>query len=49
MIRGLLAEFGVDIPKGLERALLVAQQIVDGKAPDVPIEAAISWLPTVNA
>jgi hypothetical protein len=30
----------VDIPKGIERALLVAQQIVDDKAPDVPIEAA---------
>jgi len=40
MIRDLLAEFGVDIPKGLERALLMARQIVDGKAPDVPIEAA---------
>jgi transposase len=40
MIRGLLAEFGVDIPKGLERALLMARQIVDGKAPGVPIEAA---------
>jgi transposase len=40
MIRGLPAEFGVDIPKGLERALLMARQIVDGKAPDVPIEAA---------
>jgi len=40
MIRGLLAEFGIDIPKGLERALLMARQIVEGKAPDVPIEAA---------
>jgi transposase len=40
MIRGLLAEFGVDIPKGLERALLVARQIVDGKAPEVAMEAA---------
>ena len=40
MIRGLLAEFGIDIPKGLERALLMARQIVDGKSPDVPIEAA---------
>ncbi len=40
MIRGLLAEFSIDIPKGLERALLMARQIVDGKAPDVPIEAA---------
>src|ERR1700742_5006202 len=48
MIRGLLAEFGVDIPKGLEWALLMARQIVDGKAPEVPIEAAkivttMSW------
>jgi transposase len=32
MIRGLLAEFGVDIPKGLERALLMARQIVMGAA-----------------
>lgn len=40
MIRGLLAEFGVDIPKGLARALLIARQIVDGKAPEVPFEAA---------
>jgi transposase len=48
MIRGLPAEFGVDIPKGLERVLLVAQQFVDGKAADVPIEAAISLLPTVS-
>jgi hypothetical protein len=39
-IRGLLAEFGIDIPKGLERALLMARQIVDGEAPEVPIEAA---------
>jgi hypothetical protein len=27
-------------PQGLEPALLMARQIVDGKAPDVPIEAA---------
>src|SRR5271170_4002243 len=40
LIRGILAEFGIDIPKGLERALLMARQIVDGKTPDVPIEAA---------
>lgn len=39
MIRGLLAEFGIDIPKGLERALLMARRIVDGEAPDVPTEA----------
>src|SRR6266850_519034 len=40
MIRGLMAEFGVDIPKGLERALLLARQIVEGNAPEVPFEAA---------
>jgi transposase len=39
MMRGLLAEFGIDIPVGLERALLMARQIVDGEAPDVPSEA----------
>jgi transposase len=40
-IRGLLAEFGIDIPKGLERAtLLMARRFVDGEAPDVPMEAA---------
>ena len=40
MIRGLLAEFGIDIAKGLGRALLMARRIVDGEAPDVPTEAA---------
>jgi transposase len=40
MIRGLLAEFGIDIPKGIERALLMARRIVDGEAPDLPMEAA---------
>jgi transposase len=39
MMRGLLAEFGIDIPVGLERALLMARQVVDGEAPDVPAEA----------
>jgi transposase len=39
MIRGLLAEFGIDIPRGIERALLLARRIVDGEAPDVPVEA----------
>ncbi len=39
MMRGLLAEFGIDIPKGLERALKLARGIVDGAAPDVPPEA----------
>ena len=40
MIRGLLAEFGIEIAKGLGQALLLARRIVDGEAPDVPIEAA---------
>ncbi|WP_313737010.1 IS110 family transposase [Sphingobium yanoikuyae] len=39
MMRGLLAEFGIDIPEGIERALQMARQVVDGKAPDVPIAA----------
>ena len=49
MIRGLLAEFGVDIPKGLERALLMARQIVDGKAPEVPIGSCQDRRHTVTA
>jgi transposase len=40
MIRGLLAEFGIDIPRGLERALLMTREIVDGETLDVPVEAA---------
>jgi transposase len=39
MMRGLLAEFGIDIPEGLERALLMARQVVDGATPDVPAAA----------
>ena len=39
MMRGLLAEFGIDIPEGLERALLMARQVIDGVTPDIPIEA----------
>jgi transposase len=39
MMRGLLAEFGIDIPEGLERALLMARRVVDGVAPDMPVEA----------
>ena len=33
MIRGLLAEFGIDIPEGLDRALVLAAQMTDGEAP----------------
>jgi transposase len=40
MMRGLLAEFGIDIPQGLERALLMARQVIDGTTtPDVPLAA----------
>lgn len=39
MIRGLLAEFGIDIPRGLERALGIARQITDGEILEVPDEA----------
>ena len=42
MIRGLLAEFGIDIPRGLERALTMARQIVTGELLDVPNEAMTS-------
>ena len=39
MMRGLLAEFGIDIPEGLERALMMARQVIDGEVPDVPAAA----------
>jgi transposase len=40
MIRGLLAEFGIDISVGLERALGLARQIADNECePDVPAAA----------
>ena len=42
MIRGLLAEFGIDIPRGLERALAMARQVVDGEILEVPGEASSS-------
>jgi len=32
MMRGQLGEFGIDIPKGLERALTIAHEIIDGEA-----------------
>lgn len=40
MMRGLLAEFGIDIPKGLHRALEMGRVTIDGAAPGVPPEAA---------
>ena len=40
MIRGLLAEFGINIPEGLERALAMAHQVVGGETLEVPAAAA---------
>lgn len=40
MMRGLLAEFGIDIPEGLERALSLAREVTEGEAPKVPAAAA---------
>jgi transposase len=39
MMRGLLAEFGIDIPEGLERALIMAREVIDGETLDVPAAA----------
>lgn len=39
MMRGLLAEFGIDIPQGINRALEKARTTVDGDVPDVPPDA----------
>ena len=39
MIRGLLAEFGFDIPRGLHQALALARRLVDGEPNDMPNEA----------
>jgi len=39
MMRGILAEFGIDIPQGLHRALEMARAITEGEAPDVPPDA----------
>jgi transposase len=37
MMRGQLAEFGINIPQGLERALMLTRQIIEGKeVPDLP-------------
>lgn len=44
MIRGLLAEDGIDIPRGLERALAMARQVAGGEIPDVPEDTATSVL-----
>jgi transposase len=36
MIRGLLAEFGIEMARGLHHALALAKQLTDGHATDVP-------------
>jgi transposase len=36
MIRGLLAEFGLETPRGLHHALALASSLVEGEAADVP-------------
>jgi transposase len=40
MVRGLLAEFGIDIPKGLTHALAFVRRAVAGQAHEVPKLAA---------
>jgi transposase len=40
MVRGLLAEFGIDIPKGLTHALAFVRRAVAGEAHEVPKLAA---------
>lgn len=39
MIRGLLAEFGFDIPRGLHQALALARRLAGGEPNDMPGEA----------
>jgi transposase len=36
MIRGLLAEFGIEVARGLHHALQLAKRLTDGHAPEVP-------------
>ena len=40
MMRGLLAEFGINIPEGVDRALLMARELVDGQTQQVPHAAS---------
>ena len=40
MIRGLLAEFGIEIRRGITHAMSLAERIAAGKMPDVPALAA---------
>ena len=36
MIRGLLAEFGIEIRRGIEQALMLARRIAAGEVPEIP-------------
>jgi transposase len=36
MLRGLLAEFGLDLARGIHHALALAHRIIEGRTPDVP-------------
>jgi transposase len=36
MIRGLLAEFGIEMARGLHHALELAKRVVEGRTPDLP-------------
>jgi transposase len=40
MIRGLLAEFGIEIRRGITHALILAERIAAGEMPDIPGLAA---------
>ncbi len=40
MIRGLLAEFGVAFPKGVEQALALARRVAEGETQELPALAA---------
>ena len=40
MIRGLLAEFGIEIRRGITHALILAERIAAGEIPDIPPLAA---------
>ena len=40
MIRGLLAEFGVAFPKGVEQVLALARRVAEGESQELPALAA---------
>ena len=40
MIRSLLAEFGIEIRRGIEQAMMLAKRIAMHEVPDIPSLAA---------